>query len=398
MGEKMLRADVEAMIGDIIGRSLKDVHKQVADNQAASEAQIKAYLQGQGVTKTPAEISKDNGLRAGRWLRALAAAKGDTGRAADFAKQWGDETLAKALGESTLVGGGALVPQDMADSVIELLRARSTVRKMGVMSVPMPNGSLTLPYLATGATATYTGENQNAVKSEQTFGQIEMQAKKLTILTPISNDLLNDASVAADALVREDLVAAAALREDLAFLRGDGTVGTPKGLKNFTDTTTTNSGGKTQALITTDLGTAILTLETNNVPMLKPGWIMAPRSKYGLMTLLDGNGNLVFGNEMANGTLMGFPFLTTSQIPINLSTGVGSESEVYFADFASILIGETAGIKVDVYDGGAYYDGSAIQSGISRDQTVMRLIARHDIADRQRGKAVHVTDQVIWGT
>ncbi len=60
--------------------------------------------------------------------------------------------------------------------------------------------------------------------SKPTFGQVVASFKKLTALVPVSNDMQRFADPAIDAYVRDDLVQVLARREDLAFIRGDGTV------------------------------------------------------------------------------------------------------------------------------------------------------------------------------
>jgi HK97 family phage major capsid protein len=136
-------------------------------------------------------------------------------------------------------------------------------------------------------------------------------------------------------------------------------------------------------------------LEEANVPMTRAGWIMTPRSKWHLMTLLDSTGNKVFWDEMMLGTLFTFPYRTTTQIPNNLGAA-GNQSEIYLAEFPSLIIGENTQLLIDVFPGGAYHDGSSVVSGISSDQTVIRTIARHDFGARYRGKEIAVITAVDW--
>ena len=123
---------------------------------------------------------------------------------------------------------------------------------------------------------------------------------------------------------------------------------------------------------------------------------MTPRTKAGLMRQRDGNGNFVFRDEMLGGTLMGFRYETTTQIPTNLG-GPGNQTELYFADFGSLVIAESSSLQVSVYEGGAFNDGTGVVSGISTDQTVLRAIARHDFGARQRGNEISVLTEVDWG-
>src|SRR5258706_5781234 len=127
------------------------------------------------------------GTGAARLVRYLAQAGNDGSRARELAQKAGDDFVVKALGESTLAGGGAVVQGDFAQEIIEVLRARAVFRQAGPRTVPMNSGSLTMPYGATGASASYVGENANISDSEPTFGQIQFTARKVGGLLPVIN-------------------------------------------------------------------------------------------------------------------------------------------------------------------------------------------------------------------
>ncbi|HDU5942249.1 TPA: phage major capsid protein, partial [Klebsiella variicola] len=93
-----------------------------------------------------------------RLVMSVAAGAGNLQDAAKFAsEELNDQSVSMAI--STAAGsGGALIPENMQNEVIELLSDRTIVRKLGARSVPLPNGNLTLPRSAGGATASYTGE------------------------------------------------------------------------------------------------------------------------------------------------------------------------------------------------------------------------------------------------
>jgi HK97 family phage major capsid protein len=381
--------ELREMVKGIVGEAIEPLKAQQTDrmNQilAAAAEPLKA------------ENPADKGLMAARYIRALAAGKGDPARAAKYAEQvWRDEKLAKALNESTLSEGGALVPTEYSAEVIELLTGRAVVRSLGATVVPMNSGSLTIPKLTGGATAAYVGEGNNATKSQQTTGQLQLSAKKLMALVPVSNDLLRDASGRADTIVRDDTVSAMALREDLAFIRGDGTQNAPKGMRHWAPATHVfDSTGTTLAQVTADLAKMVNLLESADVRFLRPGWILTPRSKWFLWQLLDSNGNPVFREEISQGKLLTFPFKTTTQVPNNLGAS-SNASEVTLADFADMIIGENTDLIIDVSTEAAYFDGSAVVAAFSRDETVMRAIARHDFGSRH-DESIAVLNAVTWG-
>ena len=336
----------------------------------------------------------EKGLRFARFVCGMVKHKGDSEKALDYVTSVYGEP--KALGGADFEAGGAIVPPEYSAEIIELLRAQAVVRALGAQAVPMNSGTMTMPRQTTGGTAYYIGENVNIPKSEQRFGQLSLSAKKLAALTPVSNDLIRDASPAVDVVVRNDLIAAMSLREDLAFIRDDGTENKPQGLRYWANPSNVFAANTTVNLanVTADLTKALRLIEEGNVPLLRMGWIFTPRTKGFLMSLRDANGNFAFRPEMLDGTLMTYPYRITTQIPNNLGSG-SDESEVYLADFAQAVIGENTQLIVGIYEGGTYHDGTTIISGISADQTIVRTLARHDFVVRH-DRAVSVITGVKW--
>lgn len=400
----LTKEDVQGFVRDTLGEEVKSMKDQLQSLVEKKESTpVRKYTQPFTGDDAPAVHIKDErkkGLQAARFIRLLAAGRGDPQRASDVAKSWGDSAMLKSLNESVLEAGGALVPEDYMDEVIELLRAKTVVRSSGAVSIPMNRGSITMPFQSAAATAAYVGELQNIPSSQPSFGQLTLSAKKLVSLVPVSNDLMRDSSPSVDAVVRNDLIATMALREDIAFIRGNGASNTPKGLRNWAipaNVFAQTSAGPVPTLdeITNDLFQAITNLEQLNIPLANAGWLFTPRTKSGLMRLRDGNGNFVYRDEMLRGTLLGFPYQTTTQIPNNLGGG-GDESEVYFADFSSVVIAENTSMEISVFEGGAFNDGAGIVSGISTDQTLIRAISRHDLGCRQRGQEISVITGITW--
>jgi HK97 family phage major capsid protein len=389
----MKKEDIAAIVKEAVGDILAD--RKERDSESALGGKFDKLVEALTHQRTADPEKEERGLKAGRFMRAVCAGKGDPERAAKFAKlTWGDGDVAKALEASDAAAGGVLVPPGWSSDLIELLRERAVVRRMRPTVIPMPGGSLQFPKLTGGATAGYVGESYNLPVTGQTFGQINLTWKKLACLIPISNDLLRFAAVAADGVVRDDAIAAMAIREDQAFLRSDGSAFAPKGLLYHTPSSNKFNANVTVNLanVTHDLADAILRLRQSNCRFLRPGWIMAPRSELYLMSVRDTNGNFAFRDEMLRGNLWGFPYASTNEVPINLS---GTNSEVYLADFADVVLGEANTIMVSASDTAAYYDGSAVQAAFSLDQTVMRLIAHHDLNVRHEG-SLCVIEAVTW--
>ncbi len=376
---------------------LRDIVKD-AVKQQIQPLQEKSTAWAEKIT-VPAEAKAPavKGEKFSRFVRAIAASKGNKEAAQRFAGEvLKDDIVAKALGATVGNAGGYLVPPDISSDIIEILRSQAVVRAMNPNILDMPNGNLTLNGGANGATASYVSEGVNITTSQPTFRQVNLSARKLVALVPISNDLLRFASANADAFVRNDLVNALAERQDLAFIRGDGTGNTPKGFRFLATTANVITANATVNLanVTTDLGKLELALLSANIKMRRPGWIVAPRVYVYLTNLRDGNGNLAFP-EMSEGKLRGYPIKWTTQIPANLG-GSSNESEIYFVDFDNVVIGDAQGLIIDASETAAYTENSVNISTFQRDETLIRAIQQHDIDVRQDA-TIAVLTAVTWG-
>ena len=301
--------------------------------------------------------------------------------------------VTKAIGESTVTGGGALVPDPLSSDFVEVLRPNVVfMAAPGVLRVPISgSNSLTFARQSAAATGGWFGESQAMTASAPTFDNIQLSLKKFGCLTAIANDLLRDSPIAADMIVRNDLIAIAQRALDLACIRGAGTTYSPKGLLNLVAAgnlfNSAAAGTATLSAALSDLWKAIQNLRTANVPFngTNAFWIMHPRTEAGLAQLRDGVGRPYFAQEMATGRLLGYQYFTTSQIPINLSghgSGGSVESEIHFVAGGQCFLGEGLAPTIQIVPQGAYYDGSTVQSGLSRDETAVSVVLRADFAMR----------------
>jgi HK97 family phage major capsid protein len=301
---------------------------------------------------------------------------------------------------SSFAGGGFMLGDNISDSVIELLRPASVVRRANPATAPLVNGVLTLPKLTGGATANWIGENKAIVPTKVSGGQVKAVAKKLAALVPLSNDLLRYSGGKADSIVRDDMIASMAQAEELGFLRGPGEAYTPKGMRNWVPGANVVHANQVVNLanVRQDIGKIRLKLRRANARFLRPVWFMAPGTEEFLLNLADANGNLVYYNEMVTqGTFRRYPYFVTTQIPENLNLlGGSNETELMLVDMADVVIADAPQIGVEVSSEAAYDDGAGnLTSAFSNDQTVIRVIEETDLIVRHPESLV-VLDEVIW--
>jgi HK97 family phage major capsid protein len=392
---------VTPIIKETVGKEVAEVVEQKVREQAPEGADHLFESKEPESQETP---EREKGANFALCARALARGKNDPEKAIAVLHEWEQKEVAskweKAMGSNVPEAGGFLVPTEFSSDVIELLRASGSVRGLSPSSVPMMSGTIKVPKITSGTSASYIGENTNIGKTELETGQLTLTFKKLAALVPVSNDLIRYAAPSADTIVRDDLVRSIVAREDLAFIRDNGQSGKPKGIKEwihadnkFTANTTVNL-----ANVTSDLGKCMELLMDANVNLVvgqasspaidaRPGWLFNPQQWRYLTTVQTGLGTHAFREEMLRGTLWGFPFRVSTQV---------EDDTVYFGAFAHAVIGEAMGLTVDASDTAAYSDGSNVIAAFSQDQTVIRVIVEHDFALRH-DKAFALIDSVTWG-
>jgi HK97 family phage major capsid protein len=258
-------------------------------------------------------------------------------------------------------GGFTVESSVKADSFIELLRNQMLVRAMGATVLDGLQGDVELPRQNAAAQGYWVGEGSGPSESDQTFGQVNLSPKTVGAYTDISRKLLIQSSLSVEMLIREDLAQVLGLAIDLAALRGTGTAGQPLGIVNTTGVGSVaigaNGGAPTMAVL--------LSMES------KVAAANALRGKLGYLTNASIRGKLKGTEKSASGTtgnfiwteradgfgdVNGYRAGMTNQVPSNLTKGTsnGTCSELYFGNWADLLIGEwgVLDLLVDPYTKG----------------------------------------------
>ncbi len=413
--------------------------KRVRDAQSlsASTAQPVAGQEGPRIEVAPDPytddaVAKRRGLGSSRSLviggivRAVVRSGGNVYLGRQVANEIYGENhpVTRALVTSVGASGGFIVPPDYMNEIIEVLRPLAVVRGAGPRVIPMPRGTMTLPSQTAAASASYGTEVAQIASTQQTVGQIVASFKKLTALVPVSNDMMRYADPAVDAFVRDDLVKVLALREDLAFLTGDGTQATPMGFTGFANRFAVTGGGtagswsstgnstaavggnfitsnETYTLTTAaqELGGLVNKLDTANVPDIKRVWFMHPRSYNYLYNVQNSLGVYVYREELSEGKLLGYPVRKSTQIPTNIYDTSGTHTDCSFvilAEMDEAMLLDSMSLELAVSREGMYVDANSNTiSAFQNDQTIVRAIAEHDFQIRHDA-SVAVAQFVRW--
>jgi HK97 family phage major capsid protein len=325
----------------------------------------------------------------------------EQGKAVNWARiTYGESSpQCRAMQQSQFTSGGAFIPENfVGGEFIELLRAQAQVRRAGARSITLTNGSATIPKITGGATGGWIGEGENITPSELSTGQIKLVEKKYGVLVPISNDLRRNSSLETERVVRDDMVRVTANDEDTAFLRGTGLLGQPKGIYNWIPAAgKSNSGGITLADTRTDIRVAKNRLNNNNVPMVRRAWFMHSRvAEYLGWEMVDGNGNFAYPQMQADdGAILGGARVYRDN-NISITLGAGAATEIYYVEMSECFIGDSLELEIEMIENAVYADAAGtIRSGVSRDESVIRLIRKTDFGMRH-DVAAHVREAVAY--
>lgn len=341
------------------------------------------------------DAAKGTGINIARYMKALAVGKMRGVDPVAVAKSWGYDHVAKALGQSNFAEGGSMVHPEYAGEFIELLRNQTVIRKAGPRQITM-GASLTFDGQAGSASASYGGSTTKITSSNPTTNQpLVLSEKKLTGLVPVPNDLLRNKSAGAEELVRDDLVQVMALKEDEKFLYGSGSAFEPRGLQSqlkaankYAMTALTTAGKPTIEELKREINKAKRTLKKANAPMVKPVWLISPTVEAGILNAVGpgGEGTNQIEREMnEKGTIGGFPYFVTNQIPET------SSADMFLIDFSEVIIADSLALELEFFPNSAFDQGGTLVSGISTDQSCFRAIAKHDIGLRHDVSGINVT-------
>jgi len=145
------------------------------------------------------------------------------------------------LGENFGDTGGFLVPEEFRPDLMQIPLEQSVIRPRA-FTMPMGSNVLRIPSIKDtshasnlfgGVSASWESEGEDISSStnQPAFGQVVLDAKKLTGYTVISNELVQDSAIAIETLLSRLFGQAISYFEDVAFISGTG-AGQPQGVLN----------------------------------------------------------------------------------------------------------------------------------------------------------------------
>jgi HK97 family phage major capsid protein len=314
----------------------------------------------------------------------------ETGRPAkdenrEVTKQWltaivsHDFATLKAMSTGSNADGGYTVPKIISTEIIRKANTEYGVarRLFSTRNFSGPGNTVQLFVEGDDAVAFWTGEGERKSSSGITIDVIELALKKLAVIIPFTDELLEDTSLNLTELISSSVARAMAKKEDAAFFNGTGVPYT--GLFNDPDVNEVFTASTTMTTITTDQLQDVIDqtpseFAANGKFLINRLFLSVYRKQK------DTTGRYLFSDATANmpGTLMGYEYITADIAPAPGSAG-NSKPILAFGDFKRAAVVTTKGnLAVKFLDQATVYDTDN-ETSINlaqQDMSALRFVER----------------------
>lgn len=161
---------------------------------------------------------RENYRAAGHWLRATVFGNDESRKWLGTNKSW---KIERAQGEGVGTTGEFLVPPILASAIYDLREQYGAMRRTALVQ-PMGSDSLSVPRRTGGTVATFMTQNTAAASAQAAYDQVNLVAKKIGALIPLSSELAEDSLANIVDVIANELAWAFASKEDDCAFNGDG--------------------------------------------------------------------------------------------------------------------------------------------------------------------------------
>ena len=238
------------------------------------------------------------------------------------------------------------LPTEVSTEIIQKTQEASAIMSLA-RQIALPGRGLTIPVISGDPEAAWVDETNAKPVSNPTLSTKIMQAYKLAVIVPFSDEFARDARALYDALISR-LPGALALKFDSTVFHG-----TAPG-SNF-DTFAAVTAQSISGSGTSPVYTALVAADTDIASHggILNGFAMSPQAKGELLSALDGDGRPLFVNSVADGAvprLLGAPVAyTKGAYKAGTSGSPGTPDVIGVAgDWTQAMYGTVEGVKIDM--------------------------------------------------
>lgn len=266
---------------------------------------------------------------------------------------------AKAMSYATGPAGGYVLTQEISDQILDPLRAQTVVMKLGARQEDLDGIQVKMvPAMQSAPDAYWVGEGQTVTDSQPQYRMITLVPKPLASLVLRPFNFFQNMTPNAERQLREQIQKSIALKIDYAALLGTGgaaaspnTGSQPVGLLNAPGVTNTTIGTGNGRLPTLqDLIGMQKNVDAANIPDGERGWAFHSSVRHVFTGMSDSTGQPILRESWGKGEgaeILGYPFGTSNQIPINVTTGSNNNtSYIFYGAWQYMIVGLTTTVEL----------------------------------------------------
>ncbi len=312
---------------------------------------VKAFLPGQPMLDYSSLPDGINSGSIGRYLRGSLTGNWK-GAEPEF-------RMRSEMSGGSNVKGGFVIPNILSDILIDKLRNRLVLNRIGARTIRMESGSLDIARITGDATVEIKSENDAFSGSDLSFDRVSLNCYTLGSLVTLSRELFDDARNI-DSVLENALLNKCAERLDYYFLRGSGSE-QPLGILNFPDVQSTNDSVGAGLDYDEILDAIEDVRDYNSEPN---SYVLSPANRTTLAKLKSGDGT----NSAAL-------YLQPPEDVQNLTRVVSNQmpdADVIVADGTTAIVGMRTPIQIE----------TSVEAGdaFSKYQVKFRAVMRGDVA------------------
>lgn len=243
--------------------------------------------------------------------------------------------MRNALQIGTDTEGGFLVPDEFENRLIQALEEENVFRPLATV-IRTSHGDRKIPIVQSVGEAAWLEEEALYQESDDTFGQLFLNAYKLGTLVKVSEELLNDSAFDLESFISKQFASRIGAKEEEAFINGDG-VNKPTGILHDTNGAQI---GVTTAGASPTFDEIIDLYYSLKKPYRKNAvWMCNDSAVKGLRKLKDNNGNYLWQPAVVGGspdTILGCKLVTSTAMP-EIAAG---NKPIAFGDFSHYWIAD----------------------------------------------------------
>jgi HK97 family phage major capsid protein len=305
---------------------------------------------------------------------------------------WADTLVQTVIGD--------FIESLMPNSIYPMLRAKGGSFTFG------RNGTISLPARTTATTVAgaFVAQGAPIPVRQGAFAPITLTPKKMGVITTMTREITEHSTPAIEAILRQAMMEDTGVAIDTVLLDATAASTTrPAGLKNGISKVNASATATIVGFIAdlTGLAAALITATSGNIR--SPAWIMNPGDVLKASLLQTTTGDTPFREELARGTLLGYPVLQTTTglsdmmaliDAADFITATGDTPQFSVSDQAVLHMEDTTPLAIGTA-GTPPTVAAPVRSLWQTDSLAIRMILDINWAKRRAG-VFQWTDTMAW--